>query len=86
MGRGVRPELPYCRQPTANGERRTANREPRTVNGEPRTANGEPLGRMKAAVDGEGEAVQHAGRVAKQKTHDTGDVFALGKPTYWDSG
>jgi hypothetical protein len=55
------------------GRRWVANRK----NGKPRTVN--PLGRMKAAVDGESEAVQHASRIAEKKTDDTRDVFALGE-------
>jgi hypothetical protein len=43
------------------------------------TANCESLSRMKAAVDGESEAVQHAGCIAEEKTNDTRDVFALGE-------
>jgi hypothetical protein len=57
----------------------TANRQPRTANRQPRTVNGEPLRRVKPAIDGQGQAVEHPGGIAEKKTDHARDIFAFGK-------
>jgi len=44
------------------------------------------LRRVKPAVDGQGQAVEHPGGIAEKKTDHARDIFAFGKSAQGDTG